>query len=246
MSSPPAADVSPAAGAGVPGRPLICLDPTEFQGDETWHLDAVLREFTEGFRFLLPLRKEVTVFGSARLASDSHWGREAETLGRFLTSRGYTVITGGGPGIMEAANKGALAGCDDATRDCSVGIDINLPVGERRNPYVRKRLAFDYFFTRKVMLSASAQAYVFFPGGFGTLDEMTEILTLIQTRKMERIPLLCVGRSFWTPLKDWMRTVMLGEDVPLIDEQDLALFPIVDSAEEALPLIEASKERKFF
>ena len=227
-------------------RPVICLDPNEFQGDATWHLDDILQEFVEGFRFLLPLKREVTIFGSTRLGLDSRWPREAETLGQILTERGYTVITGGGPGVMEAANKGALKGCPNAEEQCSVGIDINLPQGERRNPYVRRRMAFDYFFTRKVMLSASAQAYVFFPGGFGTLDELTEIITLVQTEKMEKIPIICVGKEFWEPLKTWMRTAMLEQGTPLIGRSDLDLFPVVDSAAEALPIIETSKERKFF
>ncbi|TSC72411.1 MAG: hypothetical protein G01um101438_495 [Parcubacteria group bacterium Gr01-1014_38] len=227
-------------------RPLICLDPNEFQGDETWHLDEILREFVEGFRFLLPLKREVTFFGSARIPAGDPWYHEAEKLGRLLTERGYTVITGGGPGIMEAANKGALEGCQGTVEECSVGIDINLPEGERRNPYVRKRMAFDYFFTRKVMLSASAQAYVFFPGGFGTLDEMTEIATLVQTKKMEKISIICIGKTFWEPFREWMRTFMIEHDPPLIDAFDLEVFTIVDSAEEALPIIEQSKERKFF
>lgn len=227
-------------------RPAICLDPNEFQGDTTWHLDEILREFIEGFRFLLPLKREVTIFGSARLPPDSRWAREAETLARTLTERGYTVITGGGPGVMEAANKGALEGCPDQAEQCSVGIDINLPAGERRNPYVRRRMAFDYFFTRKVMLSASAQAYVFFPGGFGTLDEMTEIITLVQTKKMEPVPIVCVGREFWDPFKEWMRKAMVEQETPLVDPVDLDIFPVVDSAAEALPIIETSKERKFF
>lgn len=228
------------------GRPLICLDPNEFQGDETWHLEEILREFVEGFRFLLPLKREVTFFGSARVSSEHPWALEAEKLARLLTERGYTVITGGGPGIMEAANKGALEGCQSAVEECSVGIDINLPAGERRNSYVRKRMAFDYFFTRKVMLSASAQAYVFFPGGFGTLDEVTELATLVQTKKMEDIPILCIGNAFWEPLLQWMRNAMLAQNPPLIDAADLDIFKVVNSAEEALPIIEKSKERKFF
>lgn len=231
---------------GTGKRPLICLDPREFQGDATWHLDDILQEFIEGFRFLLPLKREVTIFGGARQPPDSRWAVEAETLARGLTERGYTVITGGGPGIMEAANKGAIAGCPSSAEECSVGIDINLPEGERRNPFVRKRLAFDYFFTRKVMLSASAQAYVFFPGGFGTLDEFSELLTLVQTKKMEKTPIICVGRDFWEPLRAWMRSQMLEVSPPRIDAEDLALCAIVDSAAEALPLIETSKERKFF
>ncbi len=227
-------------------RPVFCLDPNEFQGDKTWQLDDIVREFVEGFRFLLPLKKEVTIFGSARLPPEDPWAIEAEKLGALLAGRGYTVITGGGPGIMESANRGAHATCLAAHRECSIGIDIVLPEGERKNPYVDRRMAFHYFFTRKVMLSASAQAYVFFPGGFGTLDEMTEIVTLIQTKKMEKIPIVCVGKSFWQPFKDWMKSTMLNDGARLVDPEDLEIFAIVDSAEEALPIIETSKDRKFF
>lgn len=234
----------PAPPTGI--RPAICLDPSEFQGDETWHLDDIVREFIEGFRFLLPLKKEVTIFGSARLNPGDRWAKEAERLGALLASRGYTVITGGGPGIMEAANRGAHATCLKAHRECSIGIDIVLPEGERKNPYVDRRMAFHYFFTRKVMLSASAQAYVFFPGGFGTLDEFTEILTLVQTKKMESVPIVCVSRAFWEPLREWMREQMLQKESPHIERGDLEMFRIVDSAEEALPVIETSKDRKFF
>lgn len=227
-------------------RPLICLDPAEFQGNDMWQLDTILHEFVEGFRFLLPLKREVTFFGSARVRPQDRWYKQAEELARTLTDRGYTVITGGGPGIMEAANKGALEGCNRESGECSVGINIVLPEGERRNPYVGKRMAFEYFFTRKVMLSASAQAYVFFPGGFGTIDELTELMTLIQTKKMESIPLVCIGKAYWTPFKDWLRKSMLGNETPLIDAKDLDIIPIVDTIEEALPIIESSKDRKFF
>lgn len=227
-------------------RPVFCLDPDEFQGDATWHLDDILQEFVEGFRFLLPLQKEVTFFGSARIAEHSPWHREARKLATLLAQRHYTVITGGGPGIMEAANRGAHEIGLASHRECSIGIDIVLPEGERKNPFVDRRMAFHYFFTRKVMLSASAQAYIFFPGGYGTLDEFTEILTLVQTRKMEPVPIICVGTSYWEPLKTWIRQYMLDAAEPMIDAEDLELFSIVNSAEDALPLVEQSKERKFF
>lgn len=227
-------------------RPLICLDPDEFQGDATWHLDDILREFIEGFRFLLPLKKEVTFFGSARLSPHSPWYQEAEKLAKLLAEKGYTIISGGGPGIMEAANRGAHEVGLAQHRESSIGIDIVLVEGERRNAYVDRRMAFHYFFTRKVMLSASAQAYVFFPGGFGTLDEFSEILTLVQTQKMEQVPIACVGKTYWEPLREWMTALMLEGDEKLIDADDLELFKIVDSAEEALAIVETSKERKFF
>ncbi len=227
-------------------RPEFCLDPREFQGDPTWHLDDIMREFVEGFRFLLPLRKEVTFFGSARLAPDSRWCREAEQLGTMLAERGYTVISGGGPGIMEAANRGAHTVGVRMHQENSIGIDIVLPEGERKNPYVDRRMAFHYFFTRKVMLSASAQAYIFFPGGFGTLDEFTEMVTLIQTKKMEPVPVVCLGAEFWKPLREWMQRAMLERDEPMIEPEDLALFTIVETAAEALAIVETSKERRFF
>jgi uncharacterized protein (TIGR00730 family) len=228
-------------------RPIFCLDPDEFQSDPTWHLDDIMREFVEGFRFLLPLKKEVTFFGSARISSSSPWYAEANRLAGLLAERGYTIVTGGGPGIMEAANMGAHAKCLPSHRECSVGIDIVLAEGvERKNPYIDHRMAFHYFFTRKVMLSASAQAYIFFPGGFGTLDEFTEILTLVQTKKMEPVPMVCVGRAFWEPFQEWMRTAMLKLGEAMIQEVDLSLFKIVDTAEDALAVVETSKERKFF
>lgn len=246
MQSPPLpGEGGTPKGAAAP-HPLICLDPNEFIGNETWRLDTVMQEFVEGFRFLLPLKREVTFFGSARLPADDPWYQEAETLAALLTARGYTVITGGGPGIMEAANKGALRGCPAPGGTCSVGLNIILPGGERANEYVRRRMAFNYFFTRKVMLSASAQAYVFFPGGFGTVDELMEIATLIQTRKMERIPLVCVSKTFWEPFKQWMRTAMLEHTPPMIHTADLDFLLVVDRAEDALPVIETSRERKFF
>lgn len=228
-------------------RPQICLDPDEFQGDETWHLDDILREFIEGFRFLLPLKKEVTFFGSARMSPHAPWYQEAEKLGALLAEHGYTVISGGGPGIMEAANKGAHRVGVETHREASIGIDIVLAEGvERRNQFVDRRMAFHYFFTRKVMLSASAQAYIFFPGGFGTLDEFMEILTLVQTQKMEKVPIACVGREYWEPFCVWMQSAMLEGPEKMIDTKDMNLFSIVDTAEEALAIVETSTERKFF
>ncbi len=227
-------------------RPVFCLDPDEFQGDPAWHLDDIMREFVEGFRFLLPLKKEVTFFGSARVSRDSPWYEAGRRLGQLLAKRGYTVISGGGPGMMEAANRGAHEVCLGEHRECSIGIDIVLPQGERKNPYVDRRMAFHYFFTRKVMLSASAQAYVFFPGGFGTLDEFTEILTLVQTKKMEQVPIVCIGSSYWEPFREWMETAMTGGPDKMIAESDLALFHIVDTADDALAIVETSKDRKFF
>jgi len=224
----------------------FCIDESEFQGNGVWDLQDILREFIAGFNFLVPLKKEVTFFGSARLTDKSPWFREAKKLGTLLAEDGYTVITGGGPGIMEAANAGAHGVSLNTHKECSIGLDIVLVDGERRNQFVERRMPFHYFFTRKVMLSASAQAYIFFPGGFGTLDEFSEIVTLIQTKKMEKVVMVCVGKDFWGSFREWMKKQMLETDEKLIAENDLELFSIVDTAEEALEIVKTSREREFF
>lgn len=214
--------------------------PFDFANDANWRVFRIMAEFISGFEFLSALRKEVTFFGSARFGENNHWYREAQKLGRMLAEHGFTVITGGGPGIMEAGNRGAYEGSGE-----SVGLDIELPMEQRRNAYVKRGVGFHYFFTRKVMMSASAQAYLFFPGGFGTLDEFFEIVTLIQTGKMESVPVVCVGKDFWGPLTDWMRTTLVSQ-LQTISAKDMELFGIVDTAEEAFELIKDSKERKYF
>lgn len=214
--------------------------PFDFSDDANWRVFRIMAEFVDGFEFLYPLRKEVTFFGSARLPESSRWYEEARKLGRSLAEHGFTVITGGGPGIMEAGNRGAYEGGGG-----SIGLDIELPEEQRRNAYVKKGIGFHYFFTRKVMLSASAQAYVFFPGGFGTLDEFFEMITLIQTKKMESVPVVCVGKEFWKPLNDWIHTT-LAEELETISPEDVDLYTIIDTAEEAFELIKDSKERKYF
>lgn len=222
------------------GEKVLIDKPFDFANDANWRIFRIMAEFIAGFEFLAPLRKEVTFFGSARFDEDSHWYKEAQKLGRMLAEDGFTVITGGGPGIMEAGNRGAYEGGGE-----SIGLDIELATEQRRNAYVKKGIGFHYFFTRKVMLSASAQAYLFFPGGFGTLDEFSEIITLLQTKKMEPVPVVCVGREFWEPMNDWIRTVMLG-NLQTISPEDMDLYTVVDTAEEAFELIKDSPERKYF
>jgi uncharacterized protein (TIGR00730 family) len=227
----------------------VCLDqPTDseasgnfnFADNANWRIFRIMAEFINGFEFLAPLRKEVTFFGSARFTEGSHWYKQAQDLGGLLANNGFTVITGGGPGIMEAGNRGA----DEAGGE-SVGLDIELPTEQRRNDFVKKGIGFHYFFTRKVMLSASAQAYVFFPGGFGTLDEFFEMVTLVQTEKMEHVPMVCVGQDYWRGLDLWLRSTVL-EKYAAINETDPSLYTIVDTAAEAFELIKDSKERKYF
>jgi uncharacterized protein (TIGR00730 family) len=214
--------------------------PFDFAEDANWRIFRIMAEFIEGFEFLAPLRKEITFFGSARLDENSPCYKQARELGYLLGEAGFTVITGGGPGVMEAGNRGA-----HESGGMSVGLDIELPSEQRRNEYVDKGIGFHYFFTRKVMLSASAQAYVFFPGGFGTLDEFFEMITLLQTKKMEDVPAICVGSDFWTPLDNWIKT-HLAEKYKTISPEDSQIYTIVDTAKEAFEILKDTKERKYF
>ncbi|MCH8049231.1 TIGR00730 family Rossman fold protein [Patescibacteria group bacterium] len=208
--------------------------------DITWRIFRIMAEFVEGFQFLSTLSREVTVFGSARMPPSNKWYQEATKLGRLLAENGFTVVTGGGPGVMEAANKGAIE-----ANGLSVGLNIQLPREQRINPFVNKSRAFHYFFTRKVILAASAQAYIYFPGGFGTMDELFEILTLVQTKKSEPLPIVLVGKEYWDGLFQWIEGTMFGQ-FDAIDRNDMDIFQIVDTADEAFELIRESKERTFF
>ncbi|OGY85140.1 MAG: Rossman fold protein, TIGR00730 family [Candidatus Kerfeldbacteria bacterium RIFCSPHIGHO2_12_FULL_48_17] len=207
-----------------------------------WMIFKIMSEFVMGFNFLSKLKKEVSFFGSARVSEDSVHYKEARELARMLNGAGYTVITGGGPGIMEAANRGASEG---KGRGLSVGLNIELPSGQRVNPYVQDGVAFDFFFTRKVMLSASAQAYVFFPGGFGTLDEFFEIITLIQTKKINPVKVVLVGKDFWQPLLDWIHEVVYKHH-GAVARGDMGLYRLADDIDDAFRMIRGSKEKGFF
>lgn len=219
----------------------ISIDkPFDFAENANWRIFRIMAEFVEGFEFLYPLRREVTIFGSAQTPPDSKWYKEARKFAYMLADNGYTVITGGGPGIMEAGNRGA-----NEAGGKSIGLDIELPTEQRRNKYVTRGIGFHYFFIRKVMLSASAQSYVFFPGGFGTLDELFEMITLVQTKKMEKVPIICVSSDFWQPLDAWIRNI-LKEKYKTIEDKDVDIYTIVDSAEEAIEIVKKSKERKYF
>lgn len=222
------------------GEKIRLDQPFDFSENVNWRIFRIMAEFVEGFEFLYPLRREVTIFGSARFNESSPWYKEAQKLGRLLGKADFTVVTGGGGGIMEAANRGAYEAEGE-----SVGLDVELPTEQRRNPYVKKGIGFHYFFTRKVMLSASAQAYIFFPGGFGTLDEFFEMVTLVQTEKMEQVPIICVGADFWSPLDKWIRETLL-EKFNTVGGGEEDLYTIVNTAEEAFDLIKNSPERKYF
>lgn len=221
-------------------RPHAPTTASIFQGIDgsmSWRIFRILSEFVEGFDFLSKQSKTITFFGSARCSFASYGYQQAKKLGYLLGKEGFTIITGGAPGVMEAGNWGAYeAGAP------SVGLNIQLPHEERKNQYVKESIAFQHFFTRKVMLSAAAQAYVYFPGGFGTLDELFEIVTLIQTGKIaNKVPIVLVGKKFWTPMFDWIRSEMWDENL-FIDKQDIDLMQLVDSAEEACEVIMKAKQ----
>ncbi len=223
--------------------PLIKIlgEPGDFRSSFHWRMFRIMSEFVDGWQFLADLKKTVTIFGSARFPEKNKWYQEARKLGKLLAKNGFGVITGGGPGIMEGGNRGAFEGKGD-----SIGFNIRLPMEQRINPYVKKYVAFHYFFVRKVMLSYAAQAYVYFPGGFGTLDEFFELITLIQTKKISvKIPIILVGKEYWGPLMAWIDKEMY-QKFKAIDKEDMKLYRIVDTAEEALAIIKKSPERKDF
>lgn len=200
-----------------------------------WRVFRIMSEFVEGFQFLRNLENTVSFFGSARFPENEHHYREARRLGKMLGKAGYTIVTGGGPGIMEAGNRGA-----HEVGAQSVGLNIQLPMEQRINPYVTASRAFHYFFTRKVMLSYAAQAYVFFPGGFGTLDELGEMLVLVQTKKIEPIPIILVGRDYWKPFLKWVRMNMLQQH-KAISEDDLEILHLAKDVDEAYEIITGAK-----
>jgi uncharacterized protein (TIGR00730 family) len=203
----------------------------DLQASETWRIFRIQAELIDGIETLNGLGPAVSLFGSARTPVDSPWYRKAEEVARGLSDLGFSVITGGGPGIMEAGNKGAKQGGSK-----SVGLNIRLPHEQHSNPYLDLSLDFRYFFVRKLMFVKYAVAYVIFPGGFGTMDELFESLTLIQTGKIRRFPLILFGSDYWSGLIDWLRQSMLAEGN--ISEEDFDLFHLVDSVDEALKLIE--------
>ncbi|MEF3254056.1 MAG: TIGR00730 family Rossman fold protein [Deferribacterales bacterium] len=194
---------------------------------DTWRVFKILSEFVEGFENLSKVEPAVSIFGSARIKEDHPDYKKARELGNLLAKNGITVLTGGGPGIMEAANRGAAEAGGQ-----SVGLNIELPFEQKPNPYAKKTITFNYFFVRKVMLVKYARAFVIFPGGFGTMDEFFEALTLIQTKKILPFPLILVDGKYWGGLINWIKDEMLRNN--FIKDTDLDYIKIMEEPEEIL------------
>ena len=207
-------------------------DWNEIKTSNSWQIFKVMAEFVEGFEKMSKIGPCVSIFGSARTLPDNPYYILAEEIAYRITQEGYGVITGGGPGIMEAANKGAQKGGGK-----SVGLNIELPFEQQANPYIdaNKLINFDYFFVRKVMFVKYAQGFVVLPGGFGTLDELFEAITLIQTNKIGKFPIILVGKKFWKSMIGWIEDVLLNEKN--ISPEDMDLISIVDTADETIEAI---------
>lgn len=197
---------------------------------ESWKIFQIMAEFVEGFERLAKIKPSVSIFGSARTSPDHPYYKLTEDIARALSDAGFSVVSGGGPGIMEAANKGAYQG-----KSPSIGLNIQLPMEQGGNPYQDISLNFRHFFSRKVMFVKYASAYVVLPGGFGTLDELAEILTLVQTGKTRRIPIILVHTPFWEGLLEWFKKTMVDEGT--IGADDLDLIQLLDKPQDVVDAI---------
>ena len=210
-----------------------------YSAREAWRLFGILSEFVEGTEKLEAIRPAVSLFGSARVKPGSAWYAQAEIISRKLSDAGFAVISGGGPGIMEASNKGAFAG-----KSPSVGLNIELPREQHGNQWQNIALYFKHFFARKYMFVKFACAYVVMPGGYGTLDELTEALTLIQTGKARAMPIILVGKEFWGGMLDWFGTTLVNER--MINPQDVNLMQVIDDPDEIVATIFKFYEKRGF
>ena len=217
-----------------PDSPQPRLD---FTKEEPWRIFRIMAEFVDSFEALSPYRNLIAVFGSARIKPGSPRYEDCVHLGELLAEGGFGVLSGGGPGIMQAANRGAFL-----RGGRSVGLNIGLPMEQHPNPYQNISFNFRYFFIRKVCFLKYCSGVVVYPGGFGTLDELAEVLTLVQTEKIDPVPIVLVDRKFWGPLVDWLRNTMAEEGT--ISPEDLQLFSLVDTAEEAYGVLKAYYERE--
>lgn len=218
------------------------IDPIKMQyllNKESWKIFQIMAEFVEGYEQLATISPSVSIFGSARIKEDHPYYQLTEELAFQLSESGFSVVSGGGPGIMEAANKGAYRG-----KSKSIGLNIILPHEQSGNPYQDISLYYRHFFSRKVMFVKYASAYVVVPGGFGTLDELAEILTLIQTGKSRRFPIILMVRQFWEPLIDWFKNTLVEEGT--ISPEDLDLFQIIDEPEAVVEAIFSFYEKQGF
>ena len=204
----------------------------DFTKEDPWRIFRIMSEFVDGFEELSNVEEAVTIFGSARTKSIDRYYKMAEETAVILVKNNYSVITGAGPGIMEAANKGAKKAHGD-----SIGLNILIPTKQKPNKYVTRSLEFKYFFCRKVMFAKYSKALVAFPGGFGTLDEFFEVLTLVQTKRMDPLPIILVGPEFWKGLLHWIKTTLFTDDK--IEKTDLDLFTIVNTPQEVVTAINA-------
>ena len=208
--------------------------PDEFTHTDTWRVFRIMGEFVEGFDELATLNRGISIFGSARSKPDDPDYKAAQETAALLAKEGFAVITGGGPGIMEAANRGAFE-----AGGLSIGCNIELPFEQRPNPYQTRSLTFKYFFVRKMMFVKYSLGFVIFPGGFGTFDELFEALTLIQTKKIRDFPVVLFGSSYWSGLLNWIRDVVLVDGK--IGDHDLKLFHVTDSPEEVVKIVTSSQ-----
>ncbi|MFA5744815.1 MAG: TIGR00730 family Rossman fold protein [Candidatus Paceibacterota bacterium] len=211
-------------------RPMLICKPKQI---ESWRVFKIMAEFVEGFDIIRQYGLAVTIFGTARASFEDKVYKNAEALTKRLSKRGFAVITGGSAGVMQAANKGAFE-----AGGISVGFNINLPNVQYYNPYLTEKFSFDHFFVRKVILTYASEVYVYFPGGLGTLNEFFEIITLVQTGKIRKMPIILFGREYWTPLLSFIEKT-LYEKHAAIDEKDLKLYTLVDSVDEAYEYIVA-------
>lgn len=209
----------------------------DLKGDQSWRIFRIISEFTEGFDELSGLCDAISIFGSARLVPDSFYYQKTVELAELLSKEGFAIISGGGPGVMEAANKGAIA-----QNQPSIGLNIELPMEQKPNPYQNLSLNFRYFFVRKVMFVRYSMGYVCMPGGFGTLDEFFEALTLMQTDKIYPLPLVLFGSDFWSGLMDWLKSKLI--EYGTISPGDLNLITVTDDPQKVLEIMVAHREWK--
>lgn len=229
-------NIAPEIAKSTNGAPPIVSAGEVVNYRDSWRIFRIITEFVEGYQFLADLKKEVTILGSARIPSNNKYYKIAEELGYLLGKNGFTTITGGGPGIMEAANKGAFEGGGK-----SVGLNIQLPFEQRINPYVNKSIAFYYFFSRKVMLTSPANAFVFFPGGFGTLDEFFEVVDNMEIGYMPKVPVVLVGNEFWGPIISFLKAKSARE-VHSVSEAEVDRWHVVETAKEVFEFLRGASD----